>query len=516
LNKVRARSSPVIARSEAAVHKADKPSKWLWLPFIWLFFASTRELSTWMAWDRPPATNADLGGSPVDRVLMISLMVLGLYVLHLRWNQTKRLLTNNKWIVALFAYMALSILWSNFPGITVRRCFRSMGALEMALVVLTERDPLGAVRALMQRVYRLIIPLSVYAIRYLRNIGVVYSWDGVFEEWIGTSTDKNSLGQAAMCGGLFFLWDILHDWPGRKTKRILRSVLLEILILGMSLFLLHGSKNVHSSTSIVGFLACSVVLIALQFIKKRSARAKRIVLGGAMVAAFMAPFVFLAFEAFDTTPVQIVVDATGRDMTFTDRTLIWTDVLNNTAKHPILGVGMGAYWVGPPGYDMYPMPNWSRKTPSWRPEEGHNGYLDVYVELGAVGEALMLAIIVNAFIGALTHLETDFQFASLRITLLLSIVINNITETSYLKGTHEFWFLFVLLAMNPPRPARKAVLKRPAWDAKAEEPFEEEESNAEAYASGPLVHKAEHSVLRDGSAVPGLAMLLPKQSGSFS
>jgi hypothetical protein len=128
----------------------------------------------------------------------------------------------------------------------------------------------------------------------------------------------------------------------------------------------------------------------------------------------------------------------------------------------------------------------------------------------------MLAIIVNAFIGALTHLETDFQFASLRITLLLSIVINNITETSYLKGTHEFWFLFVLFAMNPPRPARKAVLKRPAWDAKAEEPFEEEESNAEAYASGPLVHKAEHSVLRDGSAVPGLAMLLPKQSGSFS
>jgi O-antigen ligase len=292
--------------------------------------------------------------------------------------------------------------------------------------------------------------------------------------------------------------------------------LLEILILGMSLFLLHGSKNVHSSTSIVGFLACSFVLIALQFIKKRSARAKRIVLGGAIVAAFMAPFVFLAFEAFDTTPVQIVVDATGRDMTFTDRTLIWTDVLNNTAKHPILGVGMGAYWVGPIGYDMYPMPNWSRKTPSWRPEEGHNGYLDVYVELGAVGEALILCIIVNAFIGSLTHLETDFQFGSLRLTLLLSIVINNITETSYLKGTHEFWFLFVLFAMNPPRPARKAISKRSAMDVKALEPFDEEEPSGDVYAPGPLVHKAEHSVLRDAGAVPGLRGLLPKQSGSFS
>jgi hypothetical protein len=128
----------------------------------------------------------------------------------------------------------------------------------------------------------------------------------------------------------------------------------------------------------------------------------------------------------------------------------------------------------------------------------------------------MLAIIVNAFIGALTHLETDFQFASLRITLLLSIVINNITETSYLKGTHEFWFLFVLLAMNPPRPARKAILKRAAWNTEVLEPLEEEQPSGEAYAPGTLVHKAENSVLLDGGPVTGLMAFIPEQSGSFS
>ena len=88
-------------------------------------------------------------------------------------------------------------------------------------------------------------------------------------------------------------------------------------------------------------------------------------------------------------------------MSFTDRTLIWTDVLNDAKKNPVLGVGIGALWVGPIGYDMYPMPNWSRKTPEWRPEEGHNGYVDVYARLGGIGVVLMLIVVGVAFAGAL-------------------------------------------------------------------------------------------------------------------
>ena len=51
-----------------------------------------------------------------DQVVMTLLMVLGLYVLGSRAEQTKRILANNKWLVVLFIYMALSVIWSNFPG----------------------------------------------------------------------------------------------------------------------------------------------------------------------------------------------------------------------------------------------------------------------------------------------------------------------------------------------------------------------------------------------------------------
>jgi O-antigen ligase len=120
---------------------------------------------------------------------------------------------------------------------------------------------------------------------------------------------------------------------------------------------------------------------------------------------------------------------------------------------------------------MYPLPNWSRVTPEWRPGQGHNGYIDTYVELGLVGLGLLLIVIFIACSGALNDLQVNFDLGSLRLTLLLAIVINNITEASILKGTHMLWFIFLLVGMNVLRPKRKASLKEapkpkslePAW-----------------------------------------------------
>lgn len=431
----------------------EKPSLWIWVPYTWLLLASSRALSNWLAGGKPPSGNValDAAGSSADRMLMTVLITLGLLVLGLRAERTKRILARNKWVVVLFAYLVLSIIWSNFPGISFRRCIRSAGTFVMVLVALTERSPLEAVRTLLRRLYIVQIPLSVLAIKYFRGIGVVYNWNGSEEEWIGISTDKNSLGQVAMCSGLFCLWQILQDWPQKKLKWHVNKLPLDIVLLIPTFWLLRGSKSSHSSTAIIGFITSAALLIALQFIRKRAARAKRTLLGITLACALLAPFAYLVFEAFDITPVEMIVEATGRDMTFTGRSVLWTDVLNDAAKNPVLGVGMGAFWVGPIGYNMYPLPNWSRITPEWRPEQGHNGYIDVYAQLGAVGLILLLIVIGLAFAGALDDLQNDFYLGSIRLVLLLSIVMNNVTETSFLRGEHGLWFLFLLTAINVPR-----------------------------------------------------------------
>ncbi len=441
----------------APVVKSKAPSWWIWVPYLWLFFATTRSLSTWLsaAGQNSTAGDPDLSGNPLDRALATLLIVLGLFVLCSRAQRTKKILARNKWLVVLFIYMTLSIIWSNFPAISLRRCVRSMGTLVMVLVVLTENNPLGAVRALLRRLYLVFIPLSIVAIKYFRNIGVAYDWSGTEEQWKGLSLDKNSLGQGAMCSGLFCTWQILQNWATQKLS-------LDLLLLVLTLWVLRGSKNSHSSTAIIGFITSAAFLFGLQYIKKRATRAKRIVLAVTMAFILLTPVVYLVFEVFDTNPVTLVLKASGRDMTFTDRTLIWTDVLHIAAKSPVVGLGFGAFWVGHIGEAMYPLPNWSRKTPGWRPTEGHNGYIDVYVELGVIGVALLLIGIGIAFAGALDDLRNEFELGSLRLVLLLSIVMNNITETSLLKGTHGLWFLFLLVAINVPKPSRRVHSKRAA------------------------------------------------------
>ena len=458
---IRPRSAPFLPNSSfdspSPSTIAAKPSLWIWISYIWLLFASSRTLSTWLAGGRPGRlTELEAAGSPLDRMLMIVLILLGLLVLGLRTKQTKEILANNKWVIVLFVFMALSVLWSNFPEISLRRCIRSMGTFVMVLVVLTERSPLEAMRRLLRALFLVHIPLSIIAIKYFRYIGVVYNWNGSEEEWAGISTDKNSLGQIAMCSGLFCAWQILQEWPKNSFWGNVRKSIPSGLLLLLSLWLLRGSKNIHSSTAIIGFVVCVAVLIGLQYIRKRAAMAKRIIVMGTTAACLLGPIVYLAFSAFDTTPVQTVFEATGRDMTFTGRTYLWSDIIDDTARNPVLGVGIGAFWVGPIGYRMYPLVRWSRITPDWRPEQGHNGYIDVYAQLGAVGVVILLILIGGGLVGAFGDLETEFLMGSLRLTLLLSIIMNNVTESSFLRGEHGLWFLFLLVNTNIPASIRNA------------------------------------------------------------
>ena len=438
-----------LVETPAPTVKPGPPSGWIWIPWVWLFLVSTRSLSSWLslAGLGGAVADPDLSGNPADSVLLMVLIVLGLFVLISRAEQTKKILSRNKWLIVLFIYMALSVVWSNFPAISFRRCVRSMGTLAMVLVVLTEHDPLGAMRALLRRVYLVFIPLSIVAIKYFRNIGVMYDYSGNEEMWTGLAVHKNNLGQVAMCSGLVSTWQVLQNWARKRLT-------LDLLLLVLTLWLLRGSKNSHSSTAIVGFIIGVAVLFGLQFIKKRAARAKRTIVVALIALVAFSPLVYLALEAFNTTPVGLVLSATGRDLTLTDRTLLWTDVLNNAAKNPVLGVGFGAFWVGHIGYDMYPLPNWSRKTPGWRPGEGHDGFIDVYVDLGVIGVVLVLLVVGSAFAGAFNDLENEFELGRLRLTLLLSVVLNNVTESSFLKGTHSLWFVFLLVAVNVPRSAR--------------------------------------------------------------
>jgi exopolysaccharide production protein ExoQ len=433
--------------------KPTTPSYWMWIPYVWLFIVSTRSLSYWFGGIVVQEDmQADLSGSFLDRTILELLMLFGLLVLGLRADRTKRILGHNRWLVALFVYMGVTILWSNFPDISFRRWFRLVGTLIMVLVVQTERDPVGALRVLLRRLYLVHLPLSIITTKYFRNIGIQWSKDGSEQSWTGLTLHKNNLGQVAMCSGIVSTWQILQNWSRRKLT-------VDLVMLVLAAWGLRGPQaSARSSTAIVGLIVTTVVLFALQRYKKRPDQLDRDIRAWAVIAVAMVAL-WPVFEAISTNPLEVAVRASGRDMTFTGRTGLWKDVIDNAAKNPVLGVGIGAFWVGPIGYALYPLNNWSRVTPGWRPQQGHNGYVDTYVDLGLIGVALVLIVIGSAFAGALVDLRNNFELGSLRLSLLVSIVLNNFTESSLLKGTHSLWFLFLLVAINVPTRTQEKVLR---------------------------------------------------------
>ena len=112
------------------------------------------------------------------------------------------------------------------------------------------------------------------------------------------------------------------------------------------------------------------------------------------------------------------------------------------ADSPILGVGYGSFWIG----NTHNL--WDGHF--WKPAQGHNGYIDVYLELGIVGLFLLGGVLVSSYKRIMRLFIDHFEMAVLRFVWLLVILIHNFTESTFLRGTVDMWFIFLLAVINIP------------------------------------------------------------------
>jgi O-antigen ligase len=419
----------------------------LFWPLLWYVVAATRAVGVWLnIWGVPlPGGGDATDGSVVDRWFYLTLAIIGVRVLVRRQIAWRAIFRENAWLVALFAFMLLSVVWSDFPWVSFKRFIKSLSAVVMVLVVLTEPDPVAAIRAILRRCAYLFVPLSIITIRYFRNIGVQFDWFGESESWLGLATSKNTLGQIALASALCFIWEILRN---RDEKHA--WALVDYLYLAMSLYLLKGSDDSVSMTSVSVFALGLLIFTRLRFLRDRLFK----------VPWFLALLCLLIFGTLSLLIVHtlrpfpqdsilgLVIRTIGRDMTLTGRTEIWSDMLIIASKNPLLGVGFGAFWIG----RLANIP-WNA-TMTWVLGQGHNGYLDTYLQIGWIGTFLLTAAILAACPKIVRSFADNFEFGCFRMTFFVVILFVNITETTFLRGDHALWFLFLLAALSVPAAQR--------------------------------------------------------------
>jgi O-antigen ligase len=413
----------------------------LWLPVAWLLIAGSRNVGEWvqtLSGGQIDVSRGDnyLEGSSIDRNVLGALIAVGIIVLLGRRRQVGALLRNNVPIFLYLFYCAASVLWSDYPGVGIRRWNRALGDFVMVMVVLTDPDRSAAIKRFLARTGFVLIPLSVLFIRYYPELGRAYGIDGT-PYWGGVTGGKNSLGMICMIFGLGSLWRIVgayrdRDLPNRKRRLIAHGALL-----AMTVYLLHEANSATST-------ACFVLAGSLMLLTSTAKVARKPARVHFLVVAVVSAAVFALF--FD--PSGGLVGTLGRNSTLTGRTDIWQRAFG-LVRNPIFGTGFETFWLGP-------RLAWMHKLDGMN--QAHNGYIEVYLNLGWAGVLLIAAMMVKGYRNVTGELRRDHAVSALMLAYFVVAVIYNCTESGF-KMMSPVWIFFLLSAMVVPKAS---VVKAPA------------------------------------------------------
>ena len=416
----------------------------LWVPVAWMFILGSRLPSQWLGAGRLSlAAQALEEGNPLDRTISSVLILLAIGILTSRSFKWGAFFSQNAALTAFLFFALLSVLWSDSSFISFKRWFRDLGNYLMILVTLSDPLPLEAVRTLLRRLSFLLIPLSIVLVKYYPEMAKVYStWTGI-ASYSGAATSKNMLGMACLISGLFFFWDTVTRWSDRKQRRTKSIMLVNIALIAMTFWLLDISKSATSRLCL--FLGCFVILMAHSKAFQRHPGFFK-----ALIPTAVLLYLVLVF-GFDINAK--IAGAVGRDPTLTDRTKIWSLLLSMQAN-PVLGAGYECFWLGP------------RLLRVWQQfgglNEAHNGYLEVYLNLGIAGLFLLSVFLIASYRTICRRLTPLSSLASLGLALWTILLFYNVTEAGFRSGL--MWLTFLLGAIVVPKRAEAPAPSVAGWE----------------------------------------------------
>jgi exopolysaccharide production protein ExoQ len=408
--------------------RGSSTSPALWLPIIWMFIGASRMVSQWLGME-PLGLDQTVEGSPFDRLILTALLAGGLVVLAARAERVGALLRANGLLIAFFLYCVVSVLWSDFPFVAFKRLTKGLGNLTMVLVILSDDDPLAAMRRFLAWSCFLLVPISVLLIKYYPALGRMYNrwtWEAVFT---GVSTDKNGLGGICLLAGLTSLWNIIEARRQASDSWLQRPVVAHAIILLMVVWL-FGKAD--SSTAVACLLlGATVIVMTTRFVGQEPARVH-------VVVAALASSVLLC--VLFPNGYGYVVQALGRNTTLTGRTDIWHDLMRMDLN-PWVGTGFESFWLGERA-------DYFAKKYYFHPNQAHNGYIEMYVNLGLIGLGFLILLVATGYRRIVDAYRSNAGLTTLRLAIFVAAVVYNVTEATF-KVMHPIWIVFLLAITLP-------------------------------------------------------------------
>lgn len=366
-----------------------------------------------------------LGDSnPATMLSALLIYAIAFLLLMRRPNAMMDTIKDNPLLIVLFAFPVVSIVWSVDMGVTVRRAVALVMTGIYCIYLARRLSPDDFLRRLLLVLFvggAASLVFTVVDPAHAIEQGAINkgSWKGVY----GHKAVLGRIAAVAVTVAVYvrprFLWERAMRWS----------------TIAIFVFLAIQSQSRASWLLMVGGVAFMLLLAVIRN-KRFSAGIKMTIATGLGVTVAVA-----AASMFSQ-----ILAAFGRDDTFSGRTSLWEGaVAVAEAHHPILGAGYRAFWTvaGSDGVRDY-VQHWVKL-----PNHGHNGYLDLWLELGYAGVALF-AVFALVTIWRLTSrlLREPGEPAWAAFAIFFFVfLLNNVSVTVAFKHTDIAWIFAVLACL---------------------------------------------------------------------
>ncbi|MFZ6849419.1 O-antigen ligase family protein [Undibacterium sp. RuRC25W] len=385
-----------------------------------------------ISWDYSGTSALNMEGSLTTKLEWGGLISVAAFVLYRHLPVTIADLRElNPFLVAVLTWCLLSSFWSPLPGVTFKRAIQLYGLVMIGLSIQMSPKPLNILIRCMLFTLMGILVLSLFMVITSPSIGIDYQLGGA---WRGALSQKNELGQVAAISIL--LWQV---------RACIEKIDIRILLISIffSFFMLVMSK---SSTSLIIAIASSLIFHTLRKRRIHSDYSLSRILLSLLCIVILGLYVFFMQESrFPTwaevsSPIAHVFDK-GSDLT--GRTAIWELVWLEIRKHWVMGLGYGAFWLGPDSLSQFVI-----SALHWVPLQSHNGYMDILNEQGIIGLTLTILCLLTQIVMLVRMAQSDRIQSAFWTAMLLVVIVTNFTESSLFRGFgfQNVFFIFALVA----------------------------------------------------------------------
>lgn len=377
---------------------------------LWLFFCSKALLPLLLTTDG----NAGYDESQKNLIQKITMVFLSLsvYFLLFYYRGIISIFTKNVLLVAVLVLAWLSFFWSLDPDVTLRRSIILTSFTIIACGIVLKYD-FGDIIRIILCLGLLIIVLSLYFIVFDPSLG--FNPDGRGAR--GAFSHKNILSE-------FLLVTVVAAIVAARMRLLPR-------IIGYAYVLVYAVLLLMASSATAWIIAILMLGLFL-LVEMRRLPFKYfavLVAFGISLAILASSVVIINLDGFFS-----ILD---RDPTLTGRDAVWVYAGRKIAERPFFGYGYSAFWESEPNFSFVV------QRLQWQITHAHNGFLQVWLELGLAG---LLLLIIYLF-QSLTRFLKSEPSQNLKLFImptLIGLLAYNMAETQLLDSKNIGWIVILI------------------------------------------------------------------------